>query len=203
MKARVLPRFASRFVRGSALALVFGLATFVISPVNAQMMQQEMGPGSHMHGADGTGHDMINMPGLQGLNATSEESRQLAVMFSNFETITREVTNLPNGIRTVTRSSNEDVMADLVSHVFGMIQRVELDDDPQIFIQSPTLDIFFERGAAIKTEIDVTDEGIVVVQTSDDPEMVEALHTHAAEVSAMADRGMQAVHEMMMQRASN
>jgi hypothetical protein len=27
------------------------------------------------------------------------------------------------------------------------------------------------------------------------------LHTHAAEVSAMAERGMQAVHEMMMQRA--
>ena len=49
----------------------------------------------------------------------------------------------------------------------------------------------------------MTDEGIVVVQTSDDPEMVEALHTHAAEVSAMADRGMQAVHEMMMQRAAN
>ncbi|MCB9994243.1 MAG: hypothetical protein H6873_11375 [Hyphomicrobiaceae bacterium] len=162
-----------------------------------------MGPGPHMHGADGTGHDMINMPGLQGLNATSEESRQLAVMFSNYETITREVTNLPNGIRTVTRSSNEDVMADLISHVFGMIQRVELADDPQIFIQSPTLDIFFARGDSIKTQIDVTDEGIVVIQTSDDPEMVEALHVHAAEVSAMADRGMEAVHEMMMQRASN
>jgi hypothetical protein len=70
-------------------------------------------------------------------------------------------------------------------------------------IQSPTLDIFFDRGPAIQSRIDVTDEGIVVVQTSDDPEVVEALHTHAAEVSAMADRGMQAVHEMMMQRAAN
>lgn len=199
MKSRPAPLL----IRHAALALVFGLALCAVSPANAQMVQQDMGPGSHMHGADGTGHDMINMPGLQGLNATNEETRQLAVMFSNFETITREVTNLPNGIRTITRSSNEDVMADLVSHVFGMIQRVELDDDPQIFIQSPTLDIFFERGAAIKTEIDVTDEGIVVVQTSDDPEMVEALHTHAAEVSAMADRGMVAVHEMMMQRAAN
>ena len=33
---------------------------------------------------------------------------------------------------------------------------------------------------------------------SPDPEVVAALHTHAAEVSDMADRGMQAVHERMM-----
>ena len=81
--------------------------------------------------------------------------------------------------------------------------RVEAADDPQIFIQSPTLDIFFERGDRIETEIEVTDDGIVVVQTSDDPELVAAMHTHAAEVSAMADHGMQAVHEMMMTRAAN
>ena len=34
-----------------------------------------------------------------------------------------------------------------------------------------------------------TDEGIVVLQTSDDPELVEALQIHAADVTAMADRG--------------
>ena len=40
-----------------------------------------------------------------------------------------------------------------------------------------------------------------MIQTADDPEIVTALQTHAAEVSDMADRGMQAVHEMMMERA--
>ena len=168
----------------------------------AQMFGHGGGMG-HGHGADGTGHDMVNMPGLQGQNATPEESTELAVMFRNFHTITRDVTNLPNGIRTVTRSSDPEVMDVLVSHVVGMIGRVEAADDPQIFIQSPTLDIFFERGDRIETEIEVTDDGIVVVQTSDDPELVAAMHTHAAEVSAMADRGMQAVHEMMMTRAAN
>lgn len=153
--------------------------------------------GAHGHGADGTGHDEVNMPGLRGLNATPEESSELAVMFRNFETITREVTDLPNGIRTVTRSSDKNVMANLVSHVVGMIGRVESGDDPKIMIQSPTLDILFARGEGIKSMIEVTVDGIVVVQTSDDPEIVTALHTHAAEVSAMADRGMQAVHEMM------
>ena len=157
----------------------------------------------HGHGADGTGHDMTNMPGLRGRDATPEESAELAVMFNNFPKITREVTNLPNGIRTVTFSPDDEVMGVIVSHVVGMINRVDEGRDPQVFIQSPTLDIIFERRASIRTDIEMTDAGIAVIQTSDDPEVVAALQTHAAEVSDMADRGMQAVHEAMLQRASN
>ena len=163
------------------------------------------GDGGHgmMHGgAEHTEHDEVNMPGLRGLNASAEESAELAVMFNNFTTISRTVENLPNGIKTVTSSSDPEVMDALVSHVVGMIGRVEMKSDPQIMIQSPTLDIFFERAEALVTEIDVTEEGIVVLQTSDDAELVEAMHLHAAEVSAMAERGMQAVHEMMSSRNS-
>ena len=159
--------------------------------------------GMHRHGSDGTGHDMANMPGLRGLDATPQETAELAVMFNNFQLIDRTVENLPNGIRTVTHSADDDVMDALVSHVTGMIGRVEDGRDPQIFIQSPTLDIFFMKGDRIETDIEVSEEGIVVVQTSDDPEMIQALQVHAAEVTAMADRGMEAVHEMMMQRAGN
>jgi len=155
------------------------------------------------HGADGTGHDEVTMPGLRGLNASPEESAELQVMFRNFHLIERSVENLPNGIRTVTGSSDPAVMDVLVSHVTGMINRVENLDDPQVFIQSPTLDIFFKRGEGIVSEIDITDAGIVVVQTSEDPELVTALQVHADEVTDMSDRGMQAVHEMMMQRAGN
>jgi len=155
------------------------------------------------HGADGTGHDEVNMPGLRGLDATPEESAELATMFRNYPKISREVTNLPNGIRTITFSEDEEIMAVLASHVTGMIGRVEAGRDPQVFIQSPTLDILFERRDRIATEIELTDKGIVVVQTSDDPEVVAALQTHAGEVSDMADRGMEAVHKAMMKRAGN
>jgi len=80
---------------------------------------------------------------------------------------------------------------------------VEEGLDPQVFIQSPTLDILFERRASIATEIEATETGIVVIQTSDDPEVVAALQRHAAEVSDMANRGMMAVHERMMRQANN
>ena len=163
------------------------------------MHGQGHGHGSGM-GMGMGGHDEATMPGLRGENATPEESAELAVMFRNFQTITREVENLPNGIRTVTRSSDPAVMDVLVSHAVGMIDRVERKDDPKIFIQSPTLDVFFLHGDEILSDISVEDAGLVIVQTSANPVLVAALQEHAAEVTAMADRGMAAVHEMMMQQ---
>lgn len=157
-----------------------------------------------MHGEGGmhAEHDMTNMPGLKGRDATAEESEELAIMFNRFEEITRTVENLPNGIRTVTFAEDEELMGVVSSHVIGMIDRVDMGRDPEVIIQSPTLDILFERRARIVTEMDVTEEGIVVIQTSDDPEVVAALQTHAAEVSAMVERGMEAVHEMMAARGN-
>lgn len=183
-------------------AIGVGLSALAVgtSRVAAQMSG---GHGAHMHGADGTGHDEVNMPGLRGLDASPEESAEIAVMFRNFPAIERQVTNLPDGIRTVTHSSDPDLMGVIVSHVTGMIARVEEQRDPQIMIQSPTLDILFERPETIETDIEIADTGIIVTQLSTDAEVVAALHTHAAEVTAMAERGMQAVHEMMMQRANN
>lgn len=177
-----------------AAAALVSASLVVLSAAQAQMMH------GHGHGSDGTGHDEVLMPGLRGEDATIEESAEMAVMFRNFQSIDRTVENLPNGIRTVTTSSDPDTMAALVSHVTGMIQRVEEGRDPKVFIQSPTLDIFFQKGDGIETEIEVTDDGIVVTQTSADPELVAALQTHAAEVTDMADRGMRAVHERMMRQ---
>ena len=193
-------RLLARLVCTTAL---FALCLLGNGSVLAQMSGSQKEHGMLGHGAHGTGHDEVNMPGLRGQNATSQESAELGVLFRGFQTITRDVTNLPDGIRTITKSSDEAVMQALVSHVIGMIDRVETGDDPEIMIQSPTLDIFFSRGQAITTKIDITDDGIVVTQTSDDSQLVDALQKHAAEVSDMADRGMPAVHEMMMKRAGN
>ena len=180
-----------------------GLAALLAMALAAPLGAQNAGPGMHMHGADGTGHDMATMPGLRGLDASPEESFEMQVMFRNFPAIEREVTKLPNGIRAHTFSANPDLAAVIVSHVVGMIGRVEEGRDPQVFIQSPTLDILFERADRIATDIEITDAGIQVTQTSDDPDVVAALQIHAGEVSDMADRGMDAVHEMMMRRAGN
>lgn len=186
--------FITRLALGAALAVTLATPHAALAQMHGH---------GHGHGADGTGHDEATMPGLRGDNASPQESAELAILFRNFQTLSREVSDLPNGIRTLTRSSDEEVMEVLVSHVIGMIDRVDAKDDPKIFIQSPTLDVFFLHGDRITSEIDITDDGIEVIQTSDDPEVVEALQVHAAEVSAMVEQGMHAVHQMMMQRAGN
>ena len=63
----------------------------------------------------------------------------------------------------------------------------------------PTLDALFDVHEEIETEIEVTDTGIDVIQTSSNPEVVKLLQTRAAEVSDMSERGMAAVHERMSQ----
>lgn len=207
-KRRALSRFRLAVIATLSVlgVLALGLSTrdgFAV----AQMMHQGGGMHGQGHGQGHggmQGHDEMTMPGLRGLDATPQESEELAIMFRNFETMTRSVETLPDGIRTTTFSEDPEIMGVLVSHVMGMIDRVDEGRDPQVFIQSPTLDILFERRASITTMIDWTETGAIVVQqTSDDPEVVAALQTHAAEVTDMADRGMQAVHEAMTKRAAN
>lgn len=176
--------------------LFFSIILAVFGSIYLQTMTMQFVVGGH-HGANGTGHDELNMPGLKGEDATDIESKELAIMFRNFEKISRKVTNLPNGIRTITFSSDKKIMAVLASHTIGMINRVAEGLDPKVIIQSKTLNILFDRREKIINNIENTPEGIVVTQTSIDPEVVIALQTHAAEVTDLVNRGMVAAHEKM------
>ena len=113
--------------------------------------------------------------------------------------IERRVTNLSNGISTFTASQNSAVRAAIVSHISMMVTRLAEGRNPEVIIQSPTLDVLFQVHAEIETEIEVTDTGIDVIQTSSNTEVAKLLQTHAAEVSDMSERGMAAVHERMSQ----
>ena len=193
----------SKIIIGAAVVAI-GLGVAFKDTIQTHMYAFMHSSMHDRHSAGGMGHDMKNMPGLRGANASQAESDELAVMFENFDTITREVANLPNGIRTVTRSFDEECNggAGQPRRWHGGPRRTR-GDDPKIFIQSPTLDVLFANGAEMQSQIDVTEEGIVVVRTSTDADVVAALHVHAAEVSDMTDRGMQAVHDVMARRVDN
>lgn len=154
------------------------------------------------HGMQGAGmmHDEINMPMLNGINTTQDEVDDLKALFNTHKDITRTVTLIPNGIKTITETDNDALRPSLVNHVVGMIGRVENGDNPHIPIQSLMLTPIFEDGESITTEINPTEKGVEVIQTSTNQVVVDALQKHAAEVSDLAERGMQAVHEQMMSR---
>jgi len=152
-----------------------------------------MGSGMMMGRAMGPG-----MMGIGGGSASATEMQELHQMFIDHTKIKRSVTNLPNGIRTLTESNNPEMTRILVSHVSGMIKRVEEGRNPRLPMQSPQLEIIFRNREKIKTSFEATPNGIDVIQTSDDAETVAALQKHAADVTDAVQRGMAAAHETMM-----
>ena len=143
-------------------------------------------------------HDEVNMPGLQGEDITDQEVADLKQLFQKHNEISRLVENIPNGIITVTESDNEELRSSIIDHVTMMVTRLQEEKNPQVIIQSPTLHEIFEYYDEIETEIELTEKGISLIQTSTNPEVVALLQQHALEISDMVDRGMQAVHERMM-----
>ena len=164
-------------------------------------MGMRHGSGGGMGMRPGGGGGMMGM--MAGGSATPDEMGELHAMFVNHDRIRRSVTNLPNGIRTLTESDDPELAKVLISHVAGMIKRVDEGRDPQLPMQSPALGPIFRHRDKIKTDLDVTDKGITVTQTSDDPAVVEALQRHAADVSDLVERGMVAAHETMMRNAAS
>lgn len=164
-------------------------------------------PFMHGEGFSGMGPGMMQRmgprmgPGMMGMNhgsATMAEHNDIRELFFNHDRIKRTVTNLPNGIRTVTESDDPQVAEVIKKHVVEMGRRVDEGRDPGLPIESPALHSIFRDKDKIKSTYEVTEKGIIVVQTSTDASAVKALQDHAAEVSDLARRGMVAVQEAMM-----
>ena len=142
-------------------------------------------------------HDEVNMPGLQGKDTTKQEVSDLKEIFRSHKGIRRDVSNISNGIITTTEAEDETLREAIISHVSMMVTRLQEGKNPEVIIQSATLDALFEVYDEIDTEIELTEMGVKVIQTSANPQVVNLLQTHAAEVSDMSKRGMRAVHERM------
>ena len=179
-------------------ALAMWFAPHVLNVSHDYAEQMKAHHGSSEEGQVNHSHDEVNMPGLQGKDTTESEVDDLKTIFKNHKQITRTVENISNGITTTTETTDDKLRDALVRHVVTMVARLAEKRDPKIIIQSPTLDKLFAESDAIKTNITMTALGIVVTQTSTSSIVVKALQTHAAEVSDMARRGMEAVHERML-----
>jgi hypothetical protein len=179
-------------------ALAMWFAPHMLNGSHNYAEQMKAHHGSSEEGQVNHSHDEVNMPGLQGKDTTENELDDLKTIFKNHKQITRTVENISNGITTTTETTDDKLRDALVSHAVAMVARLEEKRDPKIIIQSPTLDKLFAESDAIQTNITMTELGIVVTQTSTNPIVVKTLQTHAAEVSDMARRGMEAVHERML-----
>ena len=116
-------------------------------------------------------------------------------MLFSHDRIKRTVTNLPNGIKTVTESDDPKIAQTIRTHVASMVQR--LSDGKEFNLFSKTIPVLFENKDKIKTSVETTAKGSVVTQTSSDAKVVTALQEHATEVDELVRDGMVAMMRNM------
>jgi hypothetical protein len=159
------------------------------------MMMRGMGPGAAGFRGPMGGP---NVAGAQHDDAFAADMGLVHEMLGDHDRIKRTVTNLPNGISTVTESDDPRVAQTIKAHVASMQQRLK---EGRVFnLFSPTLPVLFANQDKIQTKVETTGNGAIVTQTSDDPTVVAALQAHAVEVSELARDGMVAM--MRSARAS-
>jgi hypothetical protein len=134
---------------------------------------------------------------MQHDSATMAQMSVIHELVMNHDRVTRTVTNLRHGVRTVTESSDPRLARMLKDHVATMGARLERGDDPGLPIESPALRTLFRNHDKITTRADTTSRGVVIVQTASDATTVAALQKHAAEVSDLVRGGPAAMHRAM------
>jgi hypothetical protein len=198
---------SSKIAVGVVTALGLGLAvaaTFAQTGGMGPGMMHGMGPGMMRgmdHGAAAGGHGPMAGPVGMLTRQDAGSSADMGLvhdLLMNHTKIKRTVTNLPNGIKTVTESDDPQVAQTIKAHVASMSQR--LKDGREFNIFSTTLPVLFENRDKIQSVVEVTEKGSVVTRTSTDAKVVAALQGHAAEVTELAQEGPVAMMRGMMSR---
>lgn len=139
---------------------------------------------------------VVSAPGPAADSGFGADMSVVHDLLADHAKIERTVTNLPNGIRTVTESDDPQVANEIKTHVASMKQRLS---DGRVFnVASHTLPAIFANNTKIHTEIEQTARGVIVTQTSSDTATVAALQVHAGEVSELAQGGMPALMRQVM-----
>lgn len=162
---------------------VAGAAGLWGGDVPAQGRGRGRGAGRGRQGGPGRGR------GGPGRNDPTFEADHDAIhtLLAGRARIRREIRNLPNGVETLTETPDEDLRSVLVEHVSAMYDRLE--DGRPIHQRDPLFAELFRHREQIVMNMDLTEHGIRVTETSDDPHVVKLIQRHAVVVSLFLKNG--------------
>ncbi|MGE5837267.1 MAG: hypothetical protein ACM4AI_22530 [Acidobacteriota bacterium] len=125
--------------------------------------------------------------GMMGDGAQAADMQVFHQLFDHRTEIKRQVVMRPDGVETVTESTNPEVTRLLQTHVAAMLARVK--ERRAIHQRDPLFAELFRYADRIEARHDLTAGGVRVVETSQDPYVVKLLHAHAEVVSAFIANG--------------
>ena len=185
-----------RIAIGAAATLGIALGTYAFTASSEEGNPGFRPPSMHM------GPGMMRMgPGMMGMSNDASAMADMGAiheLIANHDRIKRTVTNLPDGIRTVTESDDPRIAQLLQEHVASMGKRVGAGKMLGVPIESPTVHAIYANKDKIRTTTEQTAKGVVVVQTSSDPKVIALLQEHAVEVTNLVEGGMAAMRTAMM-----
>ena len=108
-------------------------------------------------------------------------------LIENKDKIRRTVKELPDGFESVTESDDPKVAEMLQVHVAAMYDRLE-NSNP-IRMRDPLFRAVFANADNVKMNVEPTEKGVRVTETSKDSYTVKVLHEHAKVVSLWIKNG--------------
>jgi hypothetical protein len=109
------------------------------------------------------------------------------LLIDNREAITRTVTELPDGVETLTESSKPELSIKIREHVAAMAQRLERGSP--IHMRDPLFREIFAHARDITVRQEPTERGIRVIETSTDPYVARLIKAHAEVVTKFVQNG--------------
>lgn len=135
--------------------------------------------------------------GMMG-SATRADMDSYMVLFNRHTELRRTVEDIPGGVRTSTESDAPDLVARLQGHVSSMYAHV--NQGAEVTCMSKSLPTLFRSAKGYRRELTLSAKGVLVTETSGDPELTKAIRQHAQEVSGFVRDGMPAMMQGMMGR---
>jgi uncharacterized protein len=125
--------------------------------------------------------------GMMGDAAHAADMQVFHQLFDHRSEIKRQIVLRPDGIESVTESTNPEVTRLLQTHVVSMLARVK--EQRPIHQRDPLFAELFRYAERIDARHELTAAGVRVIETSQDPYVVKLLQAHAEVISAFIANG--------------
>jgi uncharacterized protein len=143
-----------------------------------------------------TGWLLAAVVGCAGKQADAPKPGTVAYDRSVFEAllrdhrkIRREVTDLEDGVLTVTESDDPAVAARIVDHVTAM--KLRMEEGRRIRQWDPIYVAMFDDAEKVRIDIEPTGKGVRVRETASDAKTVRLIKEHAKVVTGFVTRGFE------------
>lgn len=108
-------------------------------------------------------------------------------LLEHHDRIARSLTLLPNGITATTTSDDPDLVALLHDHVTQMHSRMQ--EGFGLRKWDPAFVEIFAQADKVEMDVTLLPNGVRIVETSDDPNVVKLIQAHGAGINGFVEKG--------------